>query len=102
MENIFVTATNLYSVRAIHLALKQKKYIIASILSCATIGSVVYHLSETQHGMNPICLKDHAAVTLNIDRFFALCAMGLFAWKYKNKMNQRVIFYGSLGMMALM
>ena len=102
--------TNLYSLRAINIALQQKKYSIAVVLSCATISSVIYHLSETKHGMNSICLKDYTMITLNIDRFFALCAVGLFAWKYKNILNKsiykntnkQIILYSVVGMIAQM
>jgi len=114
MENIFITLTNLYSLRAINIALKQKKYSIAVILSCVTISSVIYHLSETKHGMDSVCLKDYTMITLNIDRFFALCSIGLFAWKYKyilnksiykntNKStNKQILLYSIVGMIAQM
>lgn len=102
MDNIFVAATNLYSLRAIYVALKRKKYVAAIILGSATIGSIVYHLSETKHNMNSLCLKNHTTITLNIDRFFAVCSSGYLVWMFKKNINKKVILIGSLGLVAMM
>lgn len=102
-ENLFVTLSNLYSLRAIYAGFKQKKYLAVTVLSCTTLASIIYHLSETKHGINSAWLKDYSALTLNIDRFFALCSTGLLLRQYKNKMKTKnVIFYGSLGLLAMM
>ena len=46
MENLFVAVTNLYSLRAITLAFQKGKYLEFGVLSCATLASIIYHLSE--------------------------------------------------------
>src|SRR5439155_19959116 len=98
MENLFIAATNLYGLRAIRIALQQKKRSEVIILSCAMCGSIVYHLSETKHGMNNLILKDHVGILLNIDRLFAGIAAISFFLRYKKRLNKKVIFYGSIGL----
>lgn len=104
MENLFVTVTNLYGLRAINLAFKQNQFLEASVLSCACIASIVYHLSETKHGMNSLCLKNKTNITLNIDRFFALMSVAVFGLKYYNMIqnnDQQIIKYGVIGLTTL-
>ena len=102
MENLFIAATNLYGLRAIRVALQQKKLSDATILGCAMFGSIVYHLSETKHGMNSLILKDYVNITLNIDRLFAGIAAVTFLLKYKKKLNKKIISYGSVGLGMMM
>src|SRR5437868_9552490 len=103
MENLFVTATNLYALRAIKLAFEQQKYLECGVLSCATIASIVYHLSETKHSMKSLCFKNSTRITLNMDRFFAFASVLVFLFKY-NKMikNKEIIFYGITSLVAQM
>jgi hypothetical protein len=103
MENIFVAASNLYALRAIDAARKKKKYLTVTILGCATIGSIVYHLSETKHSMKSLCFKDHTSITLNLDRFFAVYSVGYFISRYQKKIrDKKVIFFSLLGFIAML
>lgn len=101
MENLFVTASNLYSLRAINAAIKRKQYLTAIVIGSATIGSIIYHLSETKHNMHSLCLKEYSWITLNVDRFLALCAVGYGLWRYRI-LDKKVISFGSLGLLAML
>jgi len=101
MENLFVTATNLYSLRAIISAHNNTYYLECGSLTCAGLASIIYHLSETKHGMNSVCLKKYSNITLKFDRFFAVFSMCIFLWKYKQRINKQIIYIGSVGLIAL-
>jgi hypothetical protein len=102
MENLFVSLTNLYGVRAVRRAIRQKLWTEAIVLSGAISASILYHMAETKHGMNSLWLTNYVGTTLNIDRFFAMLATGLFLMKHRKKINKKIIFYGISGLIALM
>lgn len=101
MENIFVAASNLYCLRAIQLAFKKEKYVEMSILGCATLASIIYHLSEKKHGMKSLCFKNNTNITLNIDRFFAVSSMIVFALTYMDRLyDKNIISYSIFGLIT--
>jgi hypothetical protein len=86
MSNILVSATNLFGIIPICIALENENYICAVIAFCAMFASIIYHMSETRHGLPGIFLKKHSEKLLLIDRIFAVIAMiyGLYLL-YMNK-----------------
>lgn len=52
MENIIVSATNLYALRSVVKLVCNRKYFKAIIIGCSMISSITYHLLEhSKHDM---------------------------------------------------
>jgi hypothetical protein len=103
MENLFVTATNLYSLVAIRAAINNGKICDALIIGSAALASIIYHLSETKHNMRSLCFQSHTATTLNVDRTLAIVNVLYFACKYGRQMFTReILSIGALGFLAML
>lgn len=84
MDNIIVSASNLYALFGSIQFYKNGEYINSFLINCAMISSILYHLAESnKHNMTGIYfLKPYEKKLLNIDRFFAISSVLIFSIKY--------------------
>jgi len=100
MENLLMTLTNLYALRAIYTAYNNKYYFASIIITLTCLASIVYHLSETKHGMNSLCLTKYSDITLNIDRFLATIVGWTILWNFRHKINIELFVYDIISLIA--
>ena len=87
MENIWMSLTNLYALRAIYSFYLQDKLAPTLVLTGAMLSSMMYHLIENQkHQMPGIGIANAPywnSAYINLDRYFAfLSALTLFSWPH--------------------
>ena len=92
-DNLVVTLTNLYAVRAIMTCINSNSYLNALLLSGAMTSSIIYHaLENAKHNMTGIPqFKRYELIALNFDRLFAVLVVTRFIMLYHKKINQQIL-----------
>ena len=83
MDNLVVTLTNLYGLRAFHVSLKVGDISNAIILGLSVSSSMIYHMLEhSKHHMTGMPqFQKYEKIALNADRFFAGLAFCTLVYK---------------------
>jgi hypothetical protein len=82
--HVWLAATNVVAIHPIWIALLHQNTIMATVIFCAAVSSVLMHMSETKHGLDPGSLlwREWSWTLLNLDRAFAYLtgALGICLW----------------------
>jgi hypothetical protein len=84
MENLIVSASNLYALYPLYLSIRSRKFINVILLAGSMTSSILYHLSEhSKHNLKGITyLNNYERSLLNSDRFFAIVTISYYIYKY--------------------
>lgn len=104
MDNLCVTATNLYALRAINTCIKNNSYLNALLLTGAMTSSIIYHaLENAKHNMTGIPrFKKYESLALNFDRLFAILVVTRFIMLYHKKINQQILTLATCSLICML
>ena len=97
-SNTIITCSNLFAIVPIYKALMNNNSIGALITFCAMFASMIYHTSETNHGLPSIIFKKYTKILLFIDIIFAFIAItyGIYIIYINNYIYNITIIYSSI------
>lgn len=101
---IINTITNVFALPPILNSFIKGYRIGGTITLCSFIASLLMHISETKHHLQPFVLSEYSDILLNIDRFFMLLTF-LYGWGLTSNLRNHpqfwlFLFKGYIGLVS--